>query len=95
MLVIGLTVALLASLFYNLKLHRRLKAYEHLWDQIEQVADRNQDGSFTINIQHLEEHVEEHAEENFTAHSPVSEPSIRLLDLPDLTNQDGTPPRAA
>lgn len=88
---------LLLSILYNIKLHGRLRAYEHVWEQIEQVADRNQDGTFTINIQHMD-HV--HGSE---AHLNADQSGIHLLDLdeelsggsnPEDNRTDG-PPRAA
>jgi hypothetical protein len=91
MLVIALSVALLASLIYNFKLIRRLHAYEQVWQQIEQAADHNEDGNFTINIQHMDEH---RPGIQPIAREAVSEPSIRILDLDDLAADD-TPPRAA
>lgn len=47
---------LVASLLYIHRLHARLRGYEHVWEQIESIADHNKDGTFTINVQHLEEH---------------------------------------
>jgi hypothetical protein len=87
MLVAILSIALASSLFYNLKLARRLRGYEHVWEQIEQVADHNQDGTFTINIQHMEEH--------HPSNTSVNAPNVRVLDLSDLSSADDTPPRAA
>jgi hypothetical protein len=48
-------VYVVTSLWYIHKLHKRLKGYEQIWQQIETIADHNQDGTFNINIQHLEE----------------------------------------
>ena len=90
MLVALLGTLLAVSVLYNIKLHRRLRAYEHVWEQIEQVADHNMDGTFTINIQHLEDM---HGNE---AHTNVDHSGIRLLDIEGMYDQtnDG-PPRAA
>lgn len=93
MLVIGLSLALLASLYYNFKLNRRLKSYEHTWEEIERVADRNQDGSFTIRVQHLEEH---HPNDSFEVHEPVDgAPTIQIPNLLEALEHGGIPPRAA
>ncbi len=90
MLVALLSTLLAVSVFYNIKLHRRLRAYEHVWEQIEQVADHNMDGTFTINIQHLED------VRGNEAHANVDHSGIRLLDIEELDSRtnDG-PPRAA
>jgi len=89
MLVSALSICLLCSILYVRHLHKRLKAYEHVWEQIESIADRNQDGSFQIHIQHMQDVQAE-------AHLKVddSSPGVRLLDLHQLSTQDG-PPRAA
>lgn len=101
-MVVGLSVMvvlLAVSVYYNTKLHRRLLAYEQVWKQIEQVADRNEDGTFTINIQHLE-HVHD-----TEAHLNTDESGIHLLDLDSELQRiglsannnrtDDGPPRAA
>lgn len=92
MLVAALGALLVLSVLYNVKLHKRLRAYEHVWMQIERVADHNEDGTFTINIQHLE-----HMNGN-EAHLNTDQSGIHLLDLEDemgYTNHTDGPPRAA
>lgn len=91
MLAVAFSIYALLSLFYIHRLRSRLRSYEHIWEQIEQVADKNQDGTFTINIQHLEE-----------THPPVLEAhasmdnasSPRMLNLEAL-RQSNNNPRAA
>jgi hypothetical protein len=71
-----LSVCLVGSLIYIYKLHTRLHGYEHVWEQIENIADKNQDGTFTINIQHLEEHPNP-----YELHASDAPSGTRLLDL--------------
>lgn len=73
MLVSVLVAVVVAQLFYINRLHKRLRGYEHVWEQIEEVADHNQDGTFTINIQHMEE-----------AH-PIIEAHTNVDDADDLS----------
>lgn len=54
MLSIFLGVCLVISLLYIHRLRIQLHGYERVWEQIESVADRNQDGTFTIDVRHLE-----------------------------------------
>lgn len=90
-IVVAFIAYVILSLFYIHRLHKRLRGYEHVWEQIEQVADANQDGTFNINIQHLED---VHPNE---VHTNVEEPSgVRLLNLGELeARTDDGPPRAA
>ncbi len=92
MLFVNGVAYLIGSQYYIYKLHSRLRGYEQVWQQIEDVADRNEDGTFTIHIQHVEEaHPGEIAN---TAHVSIADSSgLRLLDL--LSNEGDTPPRAA
>lgn len=71
-----LSVCLAGCVVYIYKLHARLRGYEHVFEQIESVADRNQDGTFTINIQHLEEHPAP-----YELHASDAPAGTRLLDL--------------
>lgn len=90
-LVVALSVSLIGSLVYIRKLHARLRGYEHLWQQIESIGDKNLDGTFTISIQHLEEHspMELHA-----TNVPTS--GVRLLELDGMGSRaSGFDPKAA
>jgi hypothetical protein len=87
-LIIVLSVALALSFLYIIRLHRRLRGYEHIWAQIESVADNNLDGSFTINIQHLEEQPNE-------MHSSEVPSGIRLLRMDGVGGLGPHNPRAA
>jgi hypothetical protein len=71
-----LSISLMGCLFYCHKLKQQLRGYEHVWEQIESIADRNQDGSFTLDVKHLEEH------DPYEVHAVSDDPSgIRLLEL--------------
>jgi hypothetical protein len=88
-LIVALCVGIVSCLLYIRRLHGRLRGYEHIWEQIENVADRNLDGTFTINIQHLEEEMDPHQ-----LHASSPSPGMRLLDLqPDTLGPHN--PRAA
>lgn len=90
-MVVGMLVAyVVVSLLYIHGLHKRLKSYEHIWEQIESVADRNQDGTFTIQVQHLED-----AHPSNEAHEIVDDSCIRLRDVMAELETDDSPPRAA
>lgn len=76
MLVAAFIAYVIGSLMYIRYLNKRLKAYEHIWQQIEEVADHNEDGSFNINIQHLEE------QDPFEVHADnIPSSGVRLLEL--------------
>lgn len=77
MLLIALGLYVVASLFYIHRLHGRLHAYEHIWHQIEAVADKNEDGKFTIDIQHLEDAHQDPLE----LHATAAPSGVRLLTL--------------
>lgn len=80
----------LGSLIYIHRLHLRLRGYEQVWQNIEEVADRNEDGSFTIHVKHVE-HVQAHE-----LHSNDDAPSgPQLIELDDPDYQEGFDPRAA
>jgi hypothetical protein len=72
--LVGLYVV--ASLLYMYRLHKRLQGYEHIWSQLESIADRNQDGSFTVHVQHLED-----AHPEYEAHAADTPSGIRLMDF--------------
>lgn len=82
MLLAAFGIYVVASLLYIRRLHVQLKGYEHVWQQIEAVADKNQDGKFTIDIQHLEDAHHDPLE----VHINDTPSSVRLLTLDG--NQD-------
>jgi hypothetical protein len=77
MLLTAFGLYVVGSLFYIHQLHGRLRAYEHIWHQIEAVADKNQDGKFTIDIQHLEDAHQDPLE----LHATIAPSGVRLLTL--------------
>jgi hypothetical protein len=79
-----LSMYVIGSLFYINKLKHRLRAYEHIWQQIEDVADKNEDGSFNINIQHLEDATHPVYEVHDTPDYPSG---IRLVDIDGLQSR--------
>jgi hypothetical protein len=85
-----LSVSLILCLLYIRKLHRRLSGYEHIWEQIESVADKNLDGTFTIDVRHLEEHTEP-----YEMHASDVPSGIRLLKLDGTGGLGPHNPRAA
>lgn len=90
MLVASLVVVILAQLFYINRLHKRLRGYEHVWEQIEEVADHNQDGTFTINIQHLED---AHPMDQVHTNVDDADDLSGVIQVPFMT--DVSPTRAA
>lgn len=89
--IVALSAFLIVCLLYIRKLHKRLAAYEKIWQEIESIADRNEDGTFTINIQHLEEHPYQlHA-------SSAPSSGVRLMELDGFSSRSshGFDPRAA
>ncbi len=82
MVTILMGVVIVGLLAYIHRLRAQLRGYEHVWEQIESIADRNQDGTFTIHIQHLED---AHQDEDVLTASEVPDgerPSgIHILDL--------------
>lgn len=77
MLVSILSLSLIGCMVYIHKLKQRLRAYEHIWTQIEAVADHNEDGTFNINVQHLEDA----HQDMFEAHANDTPSGVRLLEL--------------
>jgi PIN domain nuclease of toxin-antitoxin system len=77
MLLTAFGIYVVASLLYIRRLHVQLRGYEHIWQQIESVADKNEDGKFTIDIQHLEDAHQDPLE----LHATAAPSSIRLLTL--------------
>lgn len=55
--ICAVVLMLALTVIDDIKLRARLRQYEHIWSQLEAVGDRNQDGSFTIDVSHLEDHV--------------------------------------
>lgn len=76
-----LSMYAIGSLFYINKLKHQLRAYEHVWQQIEDVADKNEDGTFNINIQHLEDAIPPVYEAHDT---PDYASGIRLVNVAGL-----------
>lgn len=47
-LIIGLSIALVISLWYNHTLRQELSCYQNTWTKIEEMTDHNQDGDVVI-----------------------------------------------
>jgi hypothetical protein len=84
MLLATFGIYVVASLWYIYRLRARLNGYEHVWHQIESIADKNQDGQFVIDIQHLEEATEEHSQ----VHANNIPSGVRLLHLDGMSQED-------
>ena len=77
MLLVAFGIYVVASLLYIRRLHAQLRGYEHVWKQIEAVADKNEDGKFVIDIQHLEDAHQDPLE----VHANDQPSGVRLLTL--------------
>ena len=84
MLLVAFSTYVVASLWYIYHLHARLNGYEHVWHQIESVADKNQDGQFVIDIQHLEEATEEHSQ----VHATNIPSGVHLMQLDGMPQEN-------
>lgn len=81
MVTILLMVVIVGLLGYIHRLKVQLHGYEHVWEQIESIADRNEDGSFNIQIQHLEDiHHDQDVPVLIAADRPSGLHTLDLLD---------------